>query len=152
VIENYGEERFALPGRPDARGLHIRQIRSRPAADLLPPRWSLTGRDCPWDSYRGGHRLQRQTLGSADSLHRRRRHEHDNNQVENLIRPIALGRKNWLFDGRLGTGQRAAAVMSVTHTAKLTGHDSYRYLKDLIERLPMKRTTGSKGCRLSAGV
>jgi transposase len=60
----------------------------------------------------------------------------DNNSVENLIRPIALGRKNWLFAGSLRAGQRAAAIMSLLHTARLNGHDPYRYLKDVLDRLP----------------
>ena len=38
----------------------------------------------------------------------------DNNWVENQIRPIALGRNNWLFAGSLRAGKRAAAVMSCT--------------------------------------
>ena len=37
----------------------------------------------------------------------------DNNWVENQIRPIAIGRNNWLFAGSLRAGQRAAAVMSL---------------------------------------
>lgn len=60
----------------------------------------------------------------------------DNNRVENLIRPIALGRKNWLFAGSLRPGKRAAAVMSLVHSARLNGHDPYAYLKDVLERLP----------------
>ncbi|MBK8317636.1 MAG: transposase [Betaproteobacteria bacterium] len=35
----------------------------------------------------------------------------DNNWIENQIRPIALGRKNWLFAGSLRAGKRAAAIM-----------------------------------------
>ena len=60
----------------------------------------------------------------------------DNNWVENRIRPIALGRSNWLFAGSLRAGKRAAAVMSLTQSARLNGHDPYRYLKDVLERLP----------------
>ena len=60
----------------------------------------------------------------------------DNNHVENCIRPVALGRNNWLFAGSLRAGQRAAAVMSLIQSAKLNGHDPYRYLKDVLERLP----------------
>lgn len=37
----------------------------------------------------------------------------DNNQIENLIRPWALGRSNWLFAGSLRSGKRAAAIMSL---------------------------------------
>jgi transposase len=60
----------------------------------------------------------------------------DNNWVENRIRPIALGRANWLFAGSLRAGKRAAAVMSLIQSARLNGHDAYRYLKDVLERLP----------------
>lgn len=62
----------------------------------------------------------------------------DNNHIENRIRPIALGRSNWLFAGSLRGGQRAAAVMSLIQSAKLNGHNPYAYLKDVLERLPMQ--------------
>lgn len=60
----------------------------------------------------------------------------DNNWIENQIRPIALGRKNWLFAGSLRAGRRAAAVMSLIQSAKMNGHDPYAYLKDVLARLP----------------
>jgi len=60
----------------------------------------------------------------------------DNNWIENRIRPIAIGRSNWLFAGSLRGGQRAAAVMSLIQSAKLNGHDPYVYLRDVLERLP----------------
>ena len=60
----------------------------------------------------------------------------DNNWVENRIRPIALGRQNWLFAGSLRAGKRAAAIMSLIHSAKLNGHDPYAYIRDVLERLP----------------
>jgi transposase len=60
----------------------------------------------------------------------------DNNHVENRIRPVALGRSNWLFAGSLRAGQRAANIMSLIQSAKLNGHDPYVYLKDVLERVP----------------
>jgi len=60
----------------------------------------------------------------------------DNNHIENQIRPVALGRKNWLFAGSLRAGQRAAAAMSLIQSAKMNGHDPYAYLKDVLTRLP----------------
>lgn len=60
----------------------------------------------------------------------------DNNHIENRIRPVALGRGNWLFAGSLRAGQRAAAVMTMVQSAKLNGHDPYVYLADVLERLP----------------
>ena len=60
----------------------------------------------------------------------------DNNWVENRIRPIALGRNNWLFAGSLRAGKRAAAVMSLIHTAKLNALEPHAYLRDVLQRLP----------------
>jgi transposase len=65
----------------------------------------------------------------------------DNNHIENQIRPIAIGRNNWLFAGSLRAGQRAAAVMSLIQSAKLNGHDPYAYLKDVLTRLPTQRAS-----------
>jgi hypothetical protein len=48
----------------------------------------------------------------------------------------AHNKKNWLFAGSLRAGQRAAAIMSLIQSAKLNGHDPYRYLKDILARLP----------------
>lgn len=60
----------------------------------------------------------------------------DNNPVENAIRPIALGKKNWLFTGSERAGRRAAAVQSLLATAKLNGLEPYAWLKDTLEKLP----------------
>ena len=58
------------------------------------------------------------------------------NWIENRIRPIALGRANWLFAGSLRAGLRAAAIMSLIGSAKMNDLDPYVYLKDVLERLP----------------
>lgn len=60
----------------------------------------------------------------------------DNNPVERSIRPIAVGRKNWLFAGSKAAGERAAAIMSLIATARQNGHEPYAYLKDVLTRLP----------------
>jgi transposase len=60
----------------------------------------------------------------------------DNNPVENAIRPIALGRKNWLFSGSERAGQRAAAIMGLLATAKANGHEPHAWLTDVLTRLP----------------
>ena len=54
--------------------------------------------------------------------------EIDNNAVEREIRPIALGRKNWLFAGSDSGGERAAAMYSLLNTAKLNGLNPEAYL------------------------
>ena len=60
----------------------------------------------------------------------------DNNPVENAIRPIAIGKKNWLFTGSERAGRRAAAIQSLFATAKLNGLDPARWLADTLEKLP----------------
>ena len=59
-----------------------------------------------------------------------------NNWVENQIRPIAVARSNWLFAGSLRAGERAAAIMSLLHSAHINGHDPYAYFKDVLDPLP----------------
>lgn len=60
----------------------------------------------------------------------------DNNPIENAIRPVALGRKNWLFAGSETAGRRAAAIMSLLATAKANGREPHAWLSDVLERLP----------------
>ncbi|HPE31936.1 MAG TPA: IS66 family transposase [Parvularculaceae bacterium] len=59
----------------------------------------------------------------------------DNNPVERAIRPVALGRKNHLFAGSDGGGERWATVCSLIETAKLNGVEPFAYLADVLERL-----------------
>jgi hypothetical protein len=61
----------------------------------------------------------------------------DNNPVENTIRPIALGKKNWLFAGSERAGRRAAAIQSLLGTAKLNGLDPAAWLARILEQLPI---------------
>lgn len=65
----------------------------------------------------------------------------DNNWIENQIRPIAIGRKNWLFAGSLRAGRRAAAIMSLIQSAKLNGVEPLAYLTDVLARLPTHPNT-----------
>ena len=60
----------------------------------------------------------------------------DNNAVENSVRPLAIGRRNWLFVGSQQAGERSAVLLSLIESAKLNGHDPWAYLKDLFDRLP----------------
>jgi transposase len=60
----------------------------------------------------------------------------DNNLVENSIRPLALGRKNWLFCGHPNGAIASATLMSLIETAKANGHEPYKFLRYLFEELP----------------
>ena len=115
----------------------MRQLQTRPIADKL-REWPLLHRQMATDGTAIAKAID-YSLGRWDALTRFLDDGAlpiDNNWVENRIRPIALGRSNWLFAGSLRAGKRAAAVMSLIQSARLNGHDPYRYLRDVLERLP----------------
>ena len=60
----------------------------------------------------------------------------DNNEGENAVRGIALGRKNWLFCGNDRGGRAAAIHFSLLASCKRHGHDPWVYLRDVLTRLP----------------
>ena len=136
IAKLYEIDRDARELDPDARKL-LRQVRSKPIADALRA-WLLS---------------KRQTLAKADvtaraidyslsnwtALTRFLDDGHvpiDNNAVENSVRPVALGRKNWLFVGSQQAGERSAVLLSLIESAKLNGHEPWAYLKDVLTRLP----------------
>lgn len=132
----YEVERAAQDRDADQRR-DMRQQQAKPAADTLYA-WLLAQRQRVPDGGATAKAID-YSLGRWSALTRYLDDGAlpiDNNWVENQIRPIALGRKNWLFAGSLRAGQRAAAVMSLIHSARLNGHDAYAYLKDILERLP----------------
>ncbi|BDT65873.1 IS66 family transposase ISBcen19 [Comamonadaceae bacterium OS-1] len=115
----------------------VRQEKARPVADALHT-WLLAQRVRATDGTALARALD-YSLKRWAALTRYLDDGHlpiDNNWVENQIRPIALGRANWLFAGSLRAGQRAAAVMSLVQSARLNGLDPYAYLKDVLQRLP----------------
>ena len=61
--------------------------------------------------------------------------EMTNNAAERAIRPLAIGRKNWLFAGSDTGGERAALMYTLIETAKLSGLNAEAYLADIIERI-----------------
>jgi len=136
IAQLYEVEREARELQPTQR-LLLHQNRAKPIADALHA-WLLE---------------KRQTLTKADitakaidySLSNWRALAHylvdgdvpiDNNAAENAIRPLAIGRKNWLFVGSQQAGERAGVMLSLIESAKLSGHDPWAYLKDVFERLP----------------
>ena len=62
--------------------------------------------------------------------------EIDNNLVENAIRPTAIGKKNWLFVGDAGAGERSAIIYTVIESCRRRGLDPYAYLREVLTRLP----------------
>ena len=132
----YDIERQAQEMDADQRR-QLRQQHGRPAADTLyawltaqrqrVPDGSATAKAIDYSLGRWGALTRYLDDGNVPI---------DNNWVENRIRPVALGRNNWLFAGSLRAGQRAAAVMSLIQSARLNGHDAFAYMRDVLERLP----------------
>ena len=60
----------------------------------------------------------------------------DNNLIENAIRPLALGRKNFLFCGNHDAAVRAAIVYSLVDTCKAVGKDPREWMEDVLVRIP----------------
>src|SRR6185503_6041884 len=61
--------------------------------------------------------------------------EIDNNSAERAIRPLVLGRRNYLFAGSDAGGLRAANIYSLVGTALLNAMDPYLYLRHVLERI-----------------
>ncbi len=64
------------------------------------------------------------------------RWEIDNNLVENSIRPLALGRKNYMFAGSHEGARYAAMIYSFLGTCKINNVEPFAWLKDVLTRIP----------------
>jgi hypothetical protein len=58
-----------------------------------------------------------------------------NNVCENAVRPVAVGRKNWLFAGSERGGHAAATIYSVIESCRRVGVDPFLYLRDVLVRV-----------------
>ncbi|EBF7355930.1 IS66 family transposase [Salmonella enterica] len=123
--------------RPAEKIRQWRQRYSRPVIDKL---WSWLEQQkdaCPENSALGkavGYMLKRRETLSRflddGTL------PLDNNRCERAIRPVVMGRSNWLFAGSLAAGTRAAQIMSLLETAKMNGLEPHTWLTDVLTRLP----------------
>lgn len=59
----------------------------------------------------------------------------DNNVAERAIKPVVIGRKNWMFAGRDSGGETLAAAMTIIETAKMNGLNPQAYLADILGRI-----------------
>ncbi|HII4326441.1 TPA: IS66 family transposase [Enterobacter cloacae] len=118
----------------------IRQWRQRYARPVLEKLWQwleLQKDACPESSALGkaiAYQLKRRAILSrflengALPL--------DNNRCERAIRPVVMGRSNWLFAGSVAAGERAARIMGLLETAKMNGLDPHAWLTNVLQRLP----------------
>ncbi|HQT95852.1 MAG TPA: IS66 family transposase, partial [Thermoanaerobaculaceae bacterium] len=59
----------------------------------------------------------------------------DNNETEQLMKQVAIGRKNWLFLGSVAAGERMADLLTLVSSALRNDLDVWAYLKDVLDRL-----------------
>jgi hypothetical protein len=59
----------------------------------------------------------------------------DNNAAERAMRPIGVGRRNWLFAGSDTGGETLARAMTLIESAKMNGLDPQAYIADLLDRI-----------------
>jgi transposase len=64
--------------------------------------------------------------------------EISNNLVENCIRPLAIGRKNWMFAGSPDAAGRMAVLLTIIGTCKLLGINSFQYLSHVLAHIPRR--------------
>jgi transposase len=67
----------------------------------------------------------------------------DTNLIERLLRPVAVGRKNFLFFGSQNGGRTAATLYSIVQSARRNNVDVLPYLTDVLRRLPAITSTGA---------
>ena len=130
-------ERAALLRVDDARRLGLRRERSLPVLAQIREKMDALLPATPPSSKLG------KALSYADKIwHRLTAYAEDgrlpidNNPVERAIRPVAIGRNNWLFFGSERGGQAASNWMSVIATCKRAGVEPFAYLSDVLRRLP----------------
>jgi transposase len=131
----YAVER-KLPGIEEAKKTEYRQKHAGPILEEL--KKSLTDRlDVLAGSALG--KAIGYTLDNWDALLvylRDARIPIDNNAVERAIRPIALGRRNWLFAGSPRGGRAAATFFTLLESCRRNGHNPWLYMNDILTRLP----------------
>lgn len=122
--------------RPPDERLAVRQARSLPQLDKT--KAFFEGALCKIPGKSALAAALRYALSRWAAL---TRYAHDgkceisNNAAERAIRPLAIGRKNWLFAGSDAGGDRAAAIYSLIETAKMQNLDPRRYLAAVLDRI-----------------
>ncbi len=129
------ERRLREEGASAERLREVRQEEARPVLEALKPWLEANGGlpKSPWGQ------ATNYTLGLWKRLSRyldEGRVELDNNLIENALRPLVIGRKNYLFAGSHDAAQRAAVVYSLLGTCKLHGVNPQEWLTDVFERIP----------------
>ncbi len=140
----YNIERKAKEQQPDAEQiLQLRQTEAVPVLESL-GKWmketylkvlpkSAIGKALGYSISRWADLMLYATNGNLNI---------DNNPVKNFIRPLAIGRKNYLFAGSHEAAKRSAILYSLMGTCKLHSINPFRWLRDVLQRIaihPIKK-------------
>ncbi len=129
-------------GRPPEERVQLRQDRAKPILDDLES-WLQT--QLPRISGKSElAKAIRYALSRFKKLRPYLDHgflELDNNSSERAMKPVALGRKNFLFVGSEGGGKAAAIAYTLVETAKLNGVDPQAWLTDVLSRIADHKIT-----------
>jgi transposase len=132
-----------IVGTPPEHRRNVRQRLAKPRIDELATWLDAQLQRIPGKSdLAGAIRYARSRWLALTSYVEHGRLEISNNAAENAIRPLAVGRKNWLFAGSDAGGERAALFYTLIRTATLNGVEPEAYLRDVIARIgphPMNR-------------
>jgi len=131
----YGIEEEAR-GRPPDERRRLRRDRSKPLLDALYAWLAATKpKLSPKSDLAAAIRYALSRWTALTRYIADGRLEIDNNAAERAIRPLALGRKNYLFAGSDAGGERAAAIYSLIGSAVLNGLNPEAYLRDVLTRI-----------------
>ncbi len=137
----YAVEKDARGSSPEER-VRLRQARATPIFDALE-----TWLHAQLPKISGKSELAKAIRYALTRMKRLRPYlEHgfleiDNNSAERAMKPIAIGRKNYLFVGSEGGGKSAAIAYSLIQTAKLNGVDPQAWLTDVLGRIADHKIT-----------
>jgi transposase len=124
-----------IVGAPPEQRRHIRQRLAKPRLDELATWLDAQLQRIPGKSdLAGAIRYARSRWPALTAYADHGQLEISNNAAENAIRPVALGRKNWLFAGSDSGGERAALFYTLIRTATLNGVEPEAYLREVIDR------------------
>lgn len=135
-------ELFAIERDADQRGLDAAQrraLRAEQSAPMLELIYALARNQRlavseSGDYFKALKYLENQKESLARFLEDGRVPIH-NNTSEHAVRPVAVGRKNWLFAGSERGGQAAAIAYSLIESCRRVGVDPYHYLRDVLLRV-----------------
>jgi transposase len=126
----------AIAGKPPGQRQAARMARAKPKLDVLAVWMDAQLQLIPGKSdLAGAIRYARSRWQALSCYCADGRLEISNNAAENAVRPVSLGRKNWLFAGSDAGGERAAIFYTLIRSAKMNGLEPEAYLRDVLTRI-----------------